>query len=182
MSFVGADPSGVIPKDAQYRQERQPALPSLAGTFKLLVFVALVAPIYLRGAAFPLAPLDFAAYATNPSCGAITLAGNAYTDSFDSSKGSYAQTKQLSGGHIGVTANATLNGSVTVNGSIFALDTTVGQCRNGTPGITLSGKAAATGGYVQLSAAPVFEVPPSVTPGIQNNQFTSNATLVPGNY
>src|SRR6476620_1554948 len=86
-------------------------------TSKRLVFIALITTTYLRSAAFTLAPLDFAAYATSPSCGAISISGNAYTDSFDSSQGTYAHTKQLSNGHIGVTGNATLNGSATVNGS-----------------------------------------------------------------
>jgi hypothetical protein len=150
----------------------------------VLALLFLWLPAILLGASdgVPIAPLDFAVYATATGCGAITISGNAYTDSFDSSHGTYAQTKQLSNGHIGVSGNATLNGSATVNGSIFALNTTVGQCRNGTPGITLSGKATATAGYVQLSAVPVFAVPPPVTPGSQDFQFTTNANLGPGSY
>ena len=149
------------------------------GIVLLTVFALLPAA---RGTVFQPGPFDFAAYATGTGCGAITVSGNAYTDSFDSSRGTYAQTKQLNNGHIGVTGNATLNGTVTVNGSIFAVNTAVGQCRNGAPGITLSGKAAATGGYIQLASAPVFTTPPLVTPGSQKYQFTSNASLPPGSY
>src|SRR5262249_47194097 len=71
---------------------------------------------------------DFAAYATGTGCGALTMSGNAYTDSFDSSKGSYTQTKQLSLGLIGSSGNVNLSGNVTVNGPVFALNTTVGPC------------------------------------------------------
>ena len=127
-------------------------------------------------------PFDFAVYATGAVCGAVTISGNAYTDSFDSSQGAYSQTKQLSKGHIGVTGNATLNGAVAVNGAIFALNPTVGQCRNGSPGISLSGKAGATAGYLQLAAAPLYATPPPVTAGSQDLSFTSDTTLPPGNY
>ena len=125
---------------------------------------------------------DFAVYATGTGCGAINISGNAYTDSFDSSLGSYSQTKQLSQGNVGVSGNISLKGNPTINGSIFAVNTNVGACVNGAPGISLSGKATATGGYVQLSAAPSFPNPPPVTPGSQNYNFTANASLPPGSY
>jgi RHS repeat-associated protein len=139
-------------------------------------------PISLRSAAFTPGPLDFAAYATGSGCGAINLAGGGYTDSFDSSQGTYTQTKTLAGGDIGVTANVTLSGGFVVNGSIAALNTAVGSCLNGAPGISLSGGAKATAGYLNLSAAPSFLNPPPVTAGSQDLSFTKNATLLPGNY
>src|SRR5207244_7024416 len=49
--------------------------------------------------------LDFAVYATGTGCGVITMSGNAYIDSFDSSKGTYTQTKQLSQGIVGASGN-----------------------------------------------------------------------------
>src|SRR4051812_1114289 len=51
---------------------------------------------------------DFGAYATNTRCGALTLSGNSYTDSFDSTKGTYTQTKQLNRGFVGSSGNVTL--------------------------------------------------------------------------
>src|SRR6266478_6020397 len=71
--------------------------------------------------------LDFAVYATGTGCGAINISGNAYIDSFDSSQGSYAQTKQLSKGIVGTSGNIDLRGNVSINGPIFALNTTVGS-------------------------------------------------------
>src|SRR5690349_8777554 len=78
--------------------------------------------------------LDFAVYATGNTCAAINMSGGAYTDSFDSSQGSYLQTKQAAKGNVGVSANITLSGSALINGSIFALNITVGQCHSGSPG------------------------------------------------
>ena len=125
---------------------------------------------------------DFGAYATGSGCGALTISGNAYTDSFDSSQGTPSQTVQLSKGLIGSSGNVTIAGDVTVNGPVFALNTTVGPCTNGTPGISLSGKATATGGYIQLTAPPVFPNPAAVTPGSQDYAVTSDTILPPGNY
>jgi len=145
-----------------------------------IVAVVLLSPGMMLGQV-P-AGLDFAVYATGTGCGAITMSGTAYVDSFDSSKGTYTQTKQLSQGIVGITGNINLSGSATINGPIFALNTTVGTCKNGTPGITTSAGAKATGGYIRLSAAPAFPAPSPVTPGTQNYNFTANASLAPGSY
>jgi RHS repeat-associated protein len=127
-------------------------------------------------------PFDFAVYATGSDCGAITISGNAYTDSFDSSQGSYSQTKQNSKGLIGASGNISLSGTVIINGPIFALNTTVGPCKNGTPGITLAGKAQVTGGYFQLNAAPIFAAVPVTPPGTTDVRLTASAILPPGSY
>ncbi len=144
--------------------------------------VALVVAPAVASAQVNSSQSDFAVYATGPGCGAITMSGNTYTDSFDSSKGTYAQTKQLNGGHIGVTGNINLSGNAVVNGAIFAVNTTVGQCKNGTPGISLSGKAKATGGYIQLGGPIAFPPVPVVSPGTANVTITANTTLSPGSY
>jgi hypothetical protein len=126
--------------------------------------------------------LDFAVYATGSGCGAVTISGNAYIDSFDSSQGTYAQTKQFSKGVVGATGNITLSGSATINGPVFALNTATGGCANGAPGISVSGQAKVTGGYYQLGAAPPFPNPAAVVPGSKNFSFSSNSSLAPGNY
>src|SRR5579872_380009 len=125
---------------------------------------------------------DFAAYATGTGCGAITLSGNAYTDSFDSNQGSYAQTKQLSQGLIGSNGNITLSGNVTVNGPVFTLNTAQGGCANGKPGITISGKASATSGFVQLSNELAFLPIPILPPGTTDVRISAKLSLPPGNY
>jgi Concanavalin A-like lectin/glucanases superfamily/HpiC1 cyclase/MBG domain/Bacterial Ig-like domain/Cep192 domain 4/WD40-like Beta Propeller Repeat len=127
-------------------------------------------------------PLNYAAYATGTGCAAINMSSSSYTDSFDSSQGSYNQTKQNTGGNVGVSGNINLSGSATINGTISALNIKVGACKNGTPGITLSGSAKATGGYLQLSAPPSFANPPPVTPGSKDYSFSKNSSLSPGSY
>ena len=73
-------------------------------------------------------PFNYAVYATGTGCGAINMSGSAYTDSFDSSKGNYKQTKQSTGGNVGVSGNINLSGSATINGTISALNINVGSC------------------------------------------------------
>lgn len=92
--------------------------------------LALFLPPVLFGQFSP-PPFNYAAYATGTGCGAISMSGSAYTDSFDSSKGSYQQTKQNTGGNVGVTGNIALNGAVTIYGSISALNINVGKCNKG---------------------------------------------------
>jgi RHS repeat-associated protein len=133
-------------------------------------------------ASFAPGPLDFAVFATGTGCGAIKLSGNTSIDSYDSSAGTYAQTKQLNQGIVGVDGNIDLTGNATIYGPVFALNTTVGQCQNGIPGITLSGRAAAIGGYIQLSAPPTFISVPIIPPGTTDVRITENMALPPGNY
>jgi len=137
----------------------------------------------LRGTGLAYSPnlLSYAVYATGSGCGAINMSGGGFTDSFDSSQGSYSQTHQNTSGNVGVTGNISLSSS-TVNGTISALNTAVGSCINGTPGISLYGSGKATGGYVLLSAAPSFPSPVAVNPGTKDYSFTKSGSLSPGNY
>jgi hypothetical protein len=73
---------------------------------------ALAASTQTGGALF-----QYAAFATSNTCGAITLTGNSSTDSFDSSQGMYAATKQNNGGNIGTNGNISLRGAVEVHGT-----------------------------------------------------------------
>ena len=125
---------------------------------------------------------DFAVYATGTGCGVVTISGNSYTDSFDSSKGSYSQTKQNSLGVIGANGNVNVSGQSIVNGPIVALNIAAGTCQNGLPGITLSGGAKVTGGYIQLSAPVPFPSPGPAVPGTTDYSFSADASLSPGNY
>jgi hypothetical protein len=126
--------------------------------------------------------LTYALYATAGSCGAVTLGNSAYTDSFDSSQGSYVSTKTNAQGDIAVNGNATLSDGATVNGIIHTPTPSAGKCSNGSPGVTVSGKAQATGGYLLLSSPIAFTTPGLVTPGTSDIQVTTNTALAPGNY
>ncbi len=125
---------------------------------------------------------DFGVFATGTGCGVITISGNSFTDSFDSSQGSYSQTRLASVGVIGANGNINLSGSAIVNGSVVALNTAVGPCQNGTPGITISNNARVTGGYIKLSAPVPFPSPGPVVPGTTNYNFSADASLSPGSY
>src|SRR5689334_2556993 len=60
---------------------------------------------------------QYGAFATSNICGAITLTGNSSTDSFDSSQGTYAATRQNTGGNIGTNGNMRVSGNVRVDGT-----------------------------------------------------------------
>jgi hypothetical protein len=126
--------------------------------------------------------LSYAVYATGTGCGVVTLSGNASTDSFDASQGSYQTTRSNSQGNIAVNGNAALNGNVTVNGSIYTPDPSIGKCNNGIPGVSLDGTAAATGGYLPLDSPILFSTPAATVPGNSDLHVVSSATLTPGKY
>jgi len=128
--------------------------------------------------------LAYAVFGTGNTCGDLTLSGGAYTDSFDSIAGTYAATKQDSGGNVGSNGNVTLSGGKTeVNGDISVLNPTVGTCAAGDD-ITNSAGAGAYQGTTTLSAAQTYPpVPPiSPAPPTTNQNYSSNTTLPPGNY
>jgi hypothetical protein len=75
-----------------------------------------------------------------------------------------------------------MSGSVVVNGAVFTLNTTVGSCQNGSPGVTLSGSATAIGGYVQLGGPVTFPPATVVPPGATDVNITADTTLPPGSY
>ena len=131
----------------------------------------------------PAAARSFAVYATGTTCGAISMSGGGIVDSFDSSQGTYAETRTQGQARVGVTGNINLSGSKSiVYGRIFALNTNVGSCKNGVPGITLTGGAVVTEGFVRLPSAPVFPAPANVTPGSKDINTGTNLALAPGNY
>ncbi|HYR83881.1 MAG TPA: LamG-like jellyroll fold domain-containing protein [Terriglobia bacterium] len=126
--------------------------------------------------------LSYAGYATSTACQAIALSDNASTDSFDSSRGSYADTKSDKRGDIAVNGNAALSERATVNGIVYSLNPAAGACKNGKPGISVSGKAEATGGYRLLEAPVAFATPSAVTPGTSDLKVKNDTPLRPGKY
>ena len=132
--------------------------------------------------------MSSALYVTGTGCKAADFSGHAYTDSFDSSKGAYAATKSNDHGDISVVGNLRLSGDAVINGTVFALDTTVGDCdgdgRKDYAGIEISGKAHVTGGYSQLTPI-LFPIPGPFTAGtsdIDIDGTKDNQTLAPGSY
>src|SRR5205823_6556178 len=67
-------------------------------------------------------------------------------------------------------------------GTAYAVNATAGQCRNGNPGITISGKAEAKGGYRPLSAPIAFTTPSTIVPGKADVKIKKDTSLPPGKY
>jgi hypothetical protein len=106
----------------------------------------------------------YGVYAVSNTCGAITFSAN-QTDSFDSSQGTYAATKQNSGGNIGTNGNITLNGQAVVNGTGSTPHTTTGSCTaQSITGLTSNGGATVSGGMVVLAGPLAFADPPVASP------------------
>ena len=96
--------------------------------------------------------------ATSSGCKAINFQGSDYTDSYNSNLGVYGGTNlQASGGNLATNGNVNLGSNAVINGTISALNTTVGACPDGvTNG---SGKAAFDQGTNKLSSALVAPLP-----------------------
>lgn len=69
--------------------------------------------------------------ALGTSCGAITFTGNNYTDSYNSSLGTYSSQTAGTQGSIATNGNVNLASSSVVNGNIGAPNATVGACPDG---------------------------------------------------
>lgn len=109
--------------------------------------------------------VNFAAFGTDTVCNTVNLSGNAFTDSFDSSVGTYDATQQETDGDIGSNGNISLNGnSTTVKGTVSTPLTGIGTGNCGTPvtALNVTGGAAYTGGLKKLPEKLTF-LDPSVT-------------------
>jgi hypothetical protein len=125
--------------------------------------------------------ISSAFYATSSACGAVTLSGNAFIDSF-SSDGGYAATRTNSGGNISVNGGTTLSGNAAIYGTLATLHPTAGNCNQGN-GITLNGHGSASGGYSMLTPI-TFVTPGPFTAGTSDVTLSGKAwrTISPGNY
>jgi Tfp pilus assembly protein PilX len=119
----------------------------------------------------------YAVFATGNGCGAITLAGNVDTDSYDSTTmASTPPATDPSGGAVGTNGNLNISGSVAVKGNLDTPRTGVGACNAGTPtALTGSGSASVNGSVVQLPQAKVYPPPnlPSPMPPIGPQPITA---------
>jgi Tfp pilus assembly protein PilX len=143
----------------------------------------------------PSTAFPYGMYGTGTGCGDVTFAGNAVTDSFDSSKGNYAGTKSNNGGDVGSNGNVAINGNnATIGGMLGVLpqpgqtSVVAGLCpgSNYTPSASgNTGFAAGSGNGVQALSAPVtFTTPPAPVPAPPTTalSYTSSASMVPGTY
>jgi len=123
---------------------------------------------------------SYAAFATNNGCGALSFAGGATTNSYDSTAalvGGVPATVN-SGGNVGTNGNLTDVGNTTViNGMLSTPRTGVGACTaTNVTAETLGNGATVSGGLNQLSQAVSYPTPatPNPLPPLTAQSFTQN--------
>ena len=121
----------------------------------------------------------YAAFATASGCGALSLAGGAQTNSYDSSAPVVAGVPVISNtaGNLGTNGNLTGAGNTTtVNGTLSTPRSGVGNCTaNNVTAANLNG-ASVTGGLAELSQPVTYPTPeaPSPLPPTSTQSFTQS--------
>jgi Tfp pilus assembly protein PilX len=122
----------------------------------------------------------YAVAATGTVCKSIDLSSSSYTDSFNSAAGTYATTVQNSGANVATNGNMNLSGSAKIKGTFSGLDTSTGNCTNGSPGITSSSSATPIDlGTVTLSTAVTYPAPSAPSPAPPPTDQNSSGTCSP---
>ncbi len=120
----------------------------------------------------------YAAFATNPGCGALAFSGGVQTDSYDSSNMTMAGGKpvtQPNNGNVGTNGNLNETGGSTIKGSLSTPRTGVGPCSAGAvTAETLTGGATVTGGLITLPQAVVYPPPDVPNPAPPTTNITIN--------
>lgn len=114
---------------------------------------------------------NYAAFATNNSCGALSFAGGAETHSYDS--GNLALGIANTGGNVGTNGNLDGNGGpTTINGTLSTPRAGVGNCTtNNVTAATISGWGVVEEGLVTLPQPVVLPTPPDFTPPTTSVSF-----------
>jgi hypothetical protein len=130
----------------------------------------------------PVVPLfRYAAFATAPGCAALSFAGGATTDSYDSSAAlsGGVPVRAASGGNVGTNGNVDEAGNTTaINGSLSTPRSGVGNCSNtNVTALTSVGGASVSGGLVELPQSVSYPTPavPSPLPPTTATSFTKNS-------
>jgi len=120
---------------------------------------------------------NYALYTTGTGCaqagttGIRMSGGDGITtgiiDSWDSGLGTYAATKQATGGDVGSNGNTNLSSTGTVYGTLSTplQNQATGNCSSGSVNpLTLSGSGSVKEAKIQLAAPITFDDPPDITP------------------
>jgi Tfp pilus assembly protein PilX len=116
----------------------------------------------------------YAVFATSPVCGAITISGNAATDSYNSQNptdmATTPPTHTGTQGGIGTNGNLNVSGSVGIGGKLTTPRTGAGACSNSNPNAITGTGTWTYGGTVPIPQALSYPTPdpPSPTPPITN--------------
>ena len=125
----------------------------------------------------PVSLYSYAAFATYNGCAALSFAGGAVTNSYDSSTdivGGAVSSFDNYGGNVGTNGNLTEVGNpTTINGSMSTPRSGVGACTaNNVTAETIVGQASVTEGLTQLSQEIQYPTPSIPNPGTGNQNFT----------
>jgi len=133
----------------------------------------------------------YAVFATNPLCGAITISGNASTNSYNSatlttgsswsggSVGSGTPNTTNTGGGIGTNGNLNVGGSVAIGGTLSTPRTGAGTCSNSNVDAITGNGSWTYGGTHSLSQAVSYPTPtiPTLSSTIASTNVTLSANL-----
>jgi hypothetical protein len=130
----------------------------------------------------PVVPMfRYAAFATATGCAAMSFAGGATTDSYDSTAALAGGAPVVSegGGNVGTNGNVTEAGNTTtINGSLSTPRSGVGACTTGNvTALTLNGGASVEDGLVELPQNVAYPTPetPNPLPPTSATGFSKNS-------
>jgi hypothetical protein len=106
---------------------------------------------------------SYAAFASNNGCAALSFAGGAHTDSYDSTIANSWNNPTPSGGNVGTNGNLVDAGSAYIDGGLFTPRTGVGACTSANVTAATAG-ATISGGITQLAQPVTYETPPQPSP------------------
>lgn len=129
----------------------------------------------------------YSVFATGNTCPTISMGGGAYTDSYDSSAGTYAATVQTTDGNIGTNGSLALTGNAAINGNAYLPSVvTIGICPIQTFSDTSNEGISGNGGMpIATGSTQTFNDPSYTNPSpalTTITAYTSHVSLAPGNY
>jgi hypothetical protein len=119
----------------------------------------------------------YAAFATDKGCNAMSFAGGADTNSYDSGNLALGVSNPPTGGNVGTNGSLDGNGGTTdINGTLSTPRSGVGNCTsNNVTAATISGYATVSEGLVQLPQPINLPTPPVPAAGTTDYNFTSSS-------
>lgn len=147
----------------------------------------------------PAPPFPYGMYATSTGCGAVTLGGGAYTNSYTTANGgTYSTTKTATGGDVGSNGNVTASGNAQIGGTVgvTAIFPSTTASQGACPGnnFTTNGGAGFVSPNPPVNPNPnslttiqpyTFNVPPPPNPAPPTTAYNvqkTNQTILPGSY
>ena len=135
----------------------------------------------------PNSSYNFGLFATGTGCGAITMVGNSYTDSYNSANGAYTpngtSNRFNTGGDVGSNGNVSMTGTSTIGGSVSSPITpsAVGACPD-YPLSTSGGAGLYNNSNDVIKAITAVTIPSPTIPATTGPNKNNPSTLSPGNY